>query len=214
MSDVADPAGSREAPDPNAPEFAPEPTGPSDGELSDGELLDRVTAVVVQDLVAAVGAVEASGGQRRVWVLNGVNLGRLGAREPLIYGTTTHADLVARLEAVGAELGLVVEVRQTDDEAEMIGWLHAAADRAIPVVLNPAAWSHYSVALHDAVAQRTADLVEVHMSNIAARESFRHHSVVSAVATGVISGLGVVGYELALRFLAGAEPPRSRASQG
>jgi 3-dehydroquinate dehydratase-2 len=106
------------------------------------------------------------------------------------------------LIAAGAELGLVVEVRQTDDEAEMVRWLHEAADGAIPVVLNPAAWSHYSIAVRDAVAQRTADLVEVHISNVHTREEFRHHSVVSAVATGVIAGLGAAGYELALRYLA------------
>jgi 3-dehydroquinate dehydratase-2 len=137
-----------------------------------------------------------------VLVLNGVNLGRLGSREPLVYGSTSHAELAASLVAEGAGLGLDVHVRQTDGEAEMIGWLHEAADRRLPVVLNPAAWSHYSIALHDAVAQRTAPLVEVHISNIHAREEFRHTSVVSAVATGVIAGLGVAGYSLALRFLA------------
>ncbi len=135
-------------------------------------------------------------------VLNGVNLGRLGLREPDVYGSTTYAELAERLVAIGGELGLEVEVRQTDDEGELVRWLHEAADRAIPVVLNPAAWSHYSVAVRDAVAQRTADLIEVHLSNIHAREEFRHHSVVSAVATGVIAGLGVAGYELALHYLA------------
>lgn len=137
----------------------------------------------------------------KVLVLNGVNLSRLGAREPLIYGATTHAQLSARLVAIGDELGLDVEVRQSDDEAVMIGWLHEAADLSTPVVLNPAAWSHYSIALRDAVSQRTAPLVEVHISNVHTREEFRHHSVISAVATGVIAGLGVTGYELALRFL-------------
>lgn len=138
----------------------------------------------------------------RVLVLNGVNLGRLGSREPLVYGSTTHAQLAAALTAEGSRLGLQVEVRQTDHEAVLIGWLHEAADASLPVVLNPAAWSHYSIALRDAVAQRTAPLVEVHISNIHTREEFRHHSVVSAVATGVIAGLGVAGYSLALRFLA------------
>jgi len=140
----------------------------------------------------------------RVLVLNGVNLGRLGAREPLVYGSTTHTELAALVAETGAKLGLEVEVRQTDDEAEMIGWLHEAADASIPVVLNPAAWSHYSIALRDAVAQRTAPLVEVHISNVHTREDFRHHSVVSAVATGVIAGLGIDGYHLALQFLANA----------
>jgi 3-dehydroquinate dehydratase-2 len=139
---------------------------------------------------------------RSVLVLNGVNLGRLGLREPDVYGATTYAELAQRLVAVGAELGLDVEVRQTDDEAELVRWLHEAADGAIPVVLNPAAWSHYSIAVRDAVAQRTADLIEVHISNVHAREEFRHHSVISAVATGVVVGLGVSGYDLALRYLA------------
>src|SRR4051812_40834593 len=120
-------------------------------------------------------------------MLNGVNLGRLGTRDPLIYGSTTHADLAATAVARGAELGLDVEVRQTDDESQMIGWLHEAADSGTPVVLNPAAWSHYSIALRDAAAQLTAPLVEVHLSNIHRREEFRHHSVISAVATGVIA---------------------------
>ncbi len=143
-----------------------------------------------------------SGEPRRVWVLNGVNLGRLGTREPDIYGATTHSALADSLVALGADLGLAVEVRQTDEEAAMVRWLHAAADDAIPVVLNPAAWSHYSIALRDAVAQRTADLIEVHISNVHTREEFRHHSVISAVATGVIAGLGVEGYAAALRFIA------------
>ena len=144
--------------------------------------------------------------RRRVLVLNGVNLGRLGSRQPEVYGATTHAQLAERCRARGAELGLEVEVRQTDSEAELVGWLHEAADSSIPVVLNPAAWSHYSIAVADAVAQRTADLVEVHISNIATREEFRHHSVVSAYATGTIAGLGLVGYELALiRIAAGPD---------
>ena len=137
-----------------------------------------------------------------VWVLNGVNLGRLGTREPGIYGSTTYADLVERCQSHGRSLGLDVEVRQTDHEAELVGWLHDAADGSVPVVLIPASWSHYSIALADAVAQRTADLVEVHISNIHTREEFRHHSVVSRYATGVIAGLGVAGYDAALGFLA------------
>jgi len=138
----------------------------------------------------------------KVLVLNGPNLGRLGAREPLIYGNTTHADLVQLCEDTGRELGLEVEVRQTDTEGEMIGWLHEAADAEYPVVLNGAAWTHYSIALRDACAQLTAPLVEVHISNVHKREEFRHHSVISPVAAGVIVGLGVQGYALALRWLA------------
>lgn len=141
--------------------------------------------------------------RRRVLVLNGVNLGRLGTREPAVYGSSTHAQLASHLVDRGVELGLDVEVRQTDSETELVGWLHEAADDAIPVVLNPAAWSHYSIAVADAVAQRTADLVEVHISNIHSREEFRAHSVVSRYASGVIVGLGVAGYDAALGFLAG-----------
>jgi 3-dehydroquinate dehydratase II len=138
-----------------------------------------------------------------VLVLNGPNLGRLGSREPEVYGTLNHAEVASRCVAVGAELGLVVEVRQTDDEAELVGWLHAAADARTPVILNPAAFTHYSYALRDACAQLTAPLVEVHLSNPAAREEFRHTSVVAGVATGTVAGFGVLSYELALRAVAG-----------
>lgn len=138
----------------------------------------------------------------RVYVLNGPNLGRLGTRQTDVYGLTSYPELVAMCEAVGEELGLEVVVRQTDAEHELLGWLHTAADEAAPVVLNPGAWSHYSYAVRDACALLRAPLMEVHLSNIHAREEFRHHSVVSAVATGVICGLGVDGYRLALRHLA------------
>lgn len=137
-----------------------------------------------------------------VHVLNGPNLGRLGTRETDVYGLTTYADLVASCQEHGARLGFAVQVRQTDAEHELIGWLHEAADSAVPVVLNPGAWSHYSYAIRDACALLRAPLIEVHISNIHAREEFRHHSVVSAVATGVICGLGVDGYRLALEHLA------------
>ena len=131
-------------------------------------------------------------------VLNGPNLGRLGSREPLVYGDTSYEQLVALCKAENPD----ADVRQTDDEATMIGWLHEAADAGVPVVLNSAAWSHYSYALRDACSQLTAPLVEVHITQTAAREEFRHHSVVSAVATGTITGLGVDGYRLALSWLA------------
>ena len=139
---------------------------------------------------------------RRVLVLNGVNLGRLGSREPLVYGTTTHAELAQTCVDTGREAVLDVEVRQTDDEAQLVAWLHEAADADLPVVLNSAAWSHYSYALRDACAQLTAPLVEVHLTQVHAREAFRHTSVVSAVATATITGLGVEGYRAALRYLA------------
>lgn len=138
----------------------------------------------------------------KILILNGPNLGRLGKRQPEVYGSTTHDQLADRLVAFGAELGVEVEVRQTDHEGELVGWLHEAADQGLPVVLNPAAWTHYSIAVADAVAQRTADLIEVHLSNVHAREEFRRHSVVTPYATGVIAGLGIAGYELALRRLA------------
>lgn len=138
----------------------------------------------------------------RVLVLNGPNLGRLGVREPAIYGSTTHADLVGLCERTGAELGLDVEVRQTDHEGELLGWLHGAADDGTPVVLNAGAWTHTSVAVRDACAQLSAPLVEVHISNVHRREEFRHHSYISGVATGLIVGLGVAGYALALRWVA------------
>jgi len=140
----------------------------------------------------------------KVLVLNGPNLGRLGTREPDVYGHTTYADLVALCKATGVELDVDVEVRQTDHEGEMLNWLHEAANDGIPLVLNAGAWTHYSIAVRDACAQLTAPLIELHISNTHRREEFRHHSYVSGVATGVIAGLGVQGYVLALRWLAQA----------
>ena len=137
----------------------------------------------------------------KVLVLNGPNLARLGSREPEIYGAYTYDELVATCAEAGRELGLEVEVRQTDDEATLIGWLHEAADSKTPVVLNPAAFTHYSYAVRDAIAMRTAPLIEVHLSNPAAREEFRHNSVVAGVATGTIAGFGLDSYRLALRAL-------------
>ncbi|MGE3811671.1 MAG: type II 3-dehydroquinate dehydratase [Candidatus Nanopelagicales bacterium] len=138
----------------------------------------------------------------RVLVLNGPNLSRLGSREPDVYGSTSYDELAGLLVEEGAALGLEVEVRQTDDEAELVSWIHEAADGSIPVVLNPAAFTHYSYALRDAIAQRTAPLVEVHLSNPAAREEFRHTSVVAAVASGTIAGFGAGSYRLALQAIA------------
>ncbi len=137
----------------------------------------------------------------RVLVLNGPNLGRLGSREPEIYGSLTHADLTAACELWGGDFGLEVEVRQTDDEATLVSWLHEAADSSTPVVLNPAAFTHYSYALRDACAQLPAPLIEVHITNPAARETFRHTSVISGVASGTITGFGVQSYRLALSAL-------------
>ena len=146
-----------------------------------------------------------------VLVLNGPNLGRLGVREPEVYGSATFADLVAAVGEWGARLGLLVECRQTDDESELVGWLHEAVDTERHVVLNPAAFTHYSYALRDAAAQVTEAglvLVEVHLSNPLAREAFRRHSVVGAVATGTVAGFGTDSYRLALEAVA-ARPGRA-----
>ncbi len=138
----------------------------------------------------------------RVLVLNGPNLGRLGSREPDVYGSVTFGELAEQCRGTGRELGLEVEVHQTDSEAELIGWVHQAIDQKTPVVLNPAAFTHYSYALRDALAMRTAPVIEVHLSNPAAREVFRHTSVVAAVADGTIAGFGLMSYRLALHAIA------------
>ena len=138
---------------------------------------------------------------RKVLVLNGPNLGRLGSREPEIYGTLNFAELAAQVLEVSEEMGMQVEVRQTDSESELIQWLHEAVDTSTHVIINPAAFTHYSYSLRDAAALVTKSglkLIEVHISNPHSREVFRHNSVISGVATGVITGLGVKGYLLAL----------------
>jgi len=138
----------------------------------------------------------------RVLVLNGPNLGRLGRRQPEIYGTTTYAELVGLCEGWGRELGLEVEVRQTNHEGDLLDWLNEAADDEVAVVLNAAAWTHYSYALLDACAQLVAPLVEVHLSDPTQRpEEFRHTSVVTPFAQQVVAGRGVEGYRLALEAL-------------
>ena len=139
---------------------------------------------------------------RTVLVLNGPNLNRLGVREPDVYGHTTFAELSQMCSEAATAHGLAADVRQTNDEAQLIDWLHEAADGELPVVLNPAAFTHYSYALRDACAMLTAPLIEVHLSNPAAREEFRHTSVISGVATGTIAGFGVDSYLLALEQVA------------
>ena len=139
-----------------------------------------------------------------VVVLNGPNLGRLGLREPEVYGTSSYAELEALCVRGGAELGLSVQVRQSEHEGELLQWLHAAADEATPVVLNAGALTHTSVALGDACAMLTAPLIEVHITNPATREDFRHTSVVAGVATGTIAGFGLASYRLALTAIADA----------
>ncbi|MBO0819982.1 MAG: type II 3-dehydroquinate dehydratase [Nocardiopsaceae bacterium] len=145
----------------------------------------------------------------KVLVLNGPNLGRLGRREPSVYGSATHEDLVGLCAAAGKELGLDVEVRQTEYEGELITWVHGACDDRVPIVLNAGALTHYSYALMDALKMCTAPLVEVHISNISARESFRRESVITPVADGIIAGFGFDGYVLALRAVAGLLEQRS-----
>ena len=141
-------------------------------------------------------------GVSRVLVLNGPNLGRLGTREPDVYGTTSYAELEALCIRAGEELGLDVSVRQSDYEGQLLEWLHAAADDGVPVVLNAGALTHTSLALGDACAALTGPLLEVHLSNVFAREPVRRHSYISPHAVGVIVGLGPEGYVLALSYLA------------
>jgi len=139
----------------------------------------------------------------KVLVVNGPNLGRLGRRQPEIYGSTTHAELAELCVGWGRELGLEVEVRQTNHEGDLLDWLNAAADDGTAVVLNAGAWTHYSYALFDACAQLTAPLVEVHLSAPRQRpEEFRHTSVVEPHALATIAGHGIDGYRQALELLA------------
>ncbi|MCH4161092.1 MAG: 3-dehydroquinate dehydratase [Bifidobacterium sp.] len=145
---------------------------------------------------------------QRVMVVNGPNLGRLGVRDPEVYGHDNLAKLRTLCEQWGAELGFEVEVRQSDDEAEVIHWMHEAVDKSLAVVLNPAAFTHYSYGLADAASQVTdagLKLIEVHISNPSAREAFRRRSVISPIATGTIAGFGFEGYHLALRAIAAVE---------
>ncbi|WP_062202230.1 type II 3-dehydroquinate dehydratase [Demequina salsinemoris] len=141
----------------------------------------------------------------QVLIANGPNLGRLGSREPEKYGNTSYDQLVVLATEWGSEHGFAVEVTQTDDESELVGWMHGAVDEGTHVILNPAAFTHYSYALRDACAMVTGaglNLIEVHLTNPHAREDFRHTSVISGVATGTIAGFGVDSYRLALSALA------------
>lgn len=142
---------------------------------------------------------------KTVLVLNGPNLGRLGKREPEKYGSTTHDELVALIESEAEDLGMKAIVRQSDSEAELLNFVHAAADAGDPVILNAGALTHTSIALRDACAELRAPLIEVHITNVHTREDFRHHSYISGVATGVIVGLGIQGYVLALRHIASVQ---------
>jgi 3-dehydroquinate dehydratase-2 len=142
-----------------------------------------------------------------VFVLNGPNLNLLGRREPEVYGTDTLADIEKRCQDVATELGLTVDFRQSNHEGELIDWVQeaaaaCAAGDAIGVVLNAGGYTHTSIALADAIAAAAAPVIEVHISNVHAREPYRHHSYVSPVAAGVVVGFGPVGYALAIRGLA------------
>ena len=139
---------------------------------------------------------------RKVMILNGPNLDRLGTREPEIYGSLTLTDIEKLCHQTAAELQLTVDFRQTNDESELIKWLHEAAETKTFVIINPAAFTHYSVAIRDAAAMLTDGLIEVHLSNPISREEFRHTSLISGLATGTISGFGANSYVLAIQAFA------------
>ena len=139
---------------------------------------------------------------RNVMILNGPNLDQLGTREPELYGILTLAGIETLCKETAATLGFDVDFRQTNDEATLIGWLHEAAKSDVAVIMNPAAFTHYSVAIRDAAAMLTAPLIEVHLSNPIAREEFRHTSLISGISKGTISGFGAQSYVLALNALA------------
>ena len=137
----------------------------------------------------------------KVLVINGPNLARLDNRDSAIYGDMSYPQLVSAIEIAAQKHGMQVDVRQSNDESEIIGWLHEAADQKLPVIINPAAFTHYSYAIRDAAAMLKAPLIEVHLSNPMAREEFRHTSVISGVAHGTIAGFGPNSYVLALQAL-------------
>ncbi len=139
---------------------------------------------------------------QRILVLNGPNLNMLGIREPQTYGSQTLADIEAMCVAEGQMLGLEVTCRQSNIEGELVTWIQQALGAYAGIVINPGAYSHTSIAIHDALRAVALPVIEVHLSNIYTREAFRHHSYVSPVATGVICGLGATGYKLALHALA------------
>lgn len=138
-----------------------------------------------------------------VFVLNGPNLNMLGKREPSIYGGKSFAEIGRECKAAGKKLGLAVDFRQSNHEGVLVDWIQEAAEGAAGIVINPGAYTHTSVAIHDAIRAAGKPVIEVHLSNIFAREAFRHHSYVSPVAAGVICGLGPAGYLLALEAMKG-----------
>lgn len=134
----------------------------------------------------------------KILILNGPNLGRLDIRDSKYYGDLNWEQLKEFISKSAADLGLSIDIRQSDDEATIVKWLHEAADQSLPVIINPAAFTHYSIAIHDAAEMVKSPLIEVHLSNPLAREDFRHTSVISGVAQGTISGFGPNSYKLAL----------------
>ncbi|NLH82337.1 MAG: type II 3-dehydroquinate dehydratase [Phyllobacteriaceae bacterium] len=147
-----------------------------------------------------------------VFVLNGPNLNLLGLREPAVYGSTTLADVEVEAKAAGARMGLAVDFRQSNHEGVLVDWIHEARTRAAGIVINPGAYTHTSIALHDAVKAVDLPVIELHISNVFARESFRHHSYLSPVAAGVMCGFGTHGYVLALEALAKIVATRNATS--
>jgi len=134
----------------------------------------------------------------KILVINGPNLARLDIRDSSIYGDLNYGELKSLIEGAALTHGFEADIRQSDDEATIIGWLHEAADKKIPVIINPAAFTHYSYAIRDAAELLTSPLIEVHLSNPMSREEFRHTSVIAGVATGTISGFGPNSYVLAI----------------
>ena len=137
----------------------------------------------------------------KILIINGPNLSRLDIRDSSIYGDLSYLELVALITTHASKLGFSVDIRQSDDEAAIITWLHEAADSNIPVIINPAAFTHYSYAIRDAAEMVKAPLIEVHLSNPLSREEFRHTSVISGVANGTIAGFGPNSYLLALEAM-------------
>lgn len=134
----------------------------------------------------------------KILVLNGPNISRLDIRDSKHYGNLNWSQLQDFITEAAKDLSLEIDIRQSDDEATLVGWLHEAADNYYPVIINPAAFTHYSVAIHDAVEMVKSPVIEVHLSNPMSREEFRHTSVISGVAVGTIAGFGPDSYRLAL----------------
>ena len=145
---------------------------------------------------------ESGGDPLPILLLNGPNLNTLGVRQPEVYGSDTLADVVALAERVASELGFGLRAAQTNHEGQMIDWIHESRGQISGIVINPAGWTHTSVALADALVVPEVPVIEVHISNVHKREAFRHHSYVSPIAAGVIAGFGISGYEFAIRRLA------------